>query len=378
MAWTERYANFDLATGDNNGTSEANAWQTPAAVIAGVAAGNRVNIKKQASPFQTSGNLVFNVAGTATAPIWYRGYETTIGDGGRWEIDLANNLNNLQFTGTHNVVDCIKVTCKSSAHSFDVSGAMSWFLNSIFDAETSITHPSTRNMFNCLFRVGRNRVNLGGANSANSVINNCVFIRDSELGLNTGYGILELDMFARSVEVSNCLFVGDGHADVDAIHARRTASNRFLSIHDNKLYNCRHGIWIDDEPDAAREDVYINRNVFSTMGGYAIRMNAASYLGYVKHFGNYFHSCTSGFTDYPAEAGYIPEISLSASPFVDAANDNFEINDTLNGGRTARQSGISIQPPLNLTTGNVTGSYQGPSPATIATAVWNRAGRTLT
>jgi hypothetical protein len=29
MAFVEKYANFDLATGLNDGSSEANAWQTP-------------------------------------------------------------------------------------------------------------------------------------------------------------------------------------------------------------------------------------------------------------------------------------------------------------------------------------------------------------
>ncbi len=43
MAIIEKYANFDLATGLNDGTSEANAWRATTDVV--FAAGERVNLK---------------------------------------------------------------------------------------------------------------------------------------------------------------------------------------------------------------------------------------------------------------------------------------------------------------------------------------------
>ena len=130
MAWAEKYANFDLTTGLNDGSSEANAWQTPAAVIAAVAAGDRVNIKKQSTPYQiVTATINFNVSGTIGAPIYYRGYETTIGDGGFWEVQYNNNsIYGINFNGNFNYVEGIDYSAGAlkSQNTFTVSGDDSW------------------------------------------------------------------------------------------------------------------------------------------------------------------------------------------------------------------------------------------------------------
>ena len=379
MAFVEKYANFDLATGLNDGSSEADAWQTPAAVIAGVAAGDRVNIKKQASPFQTSGDLTFSVAGTATAPIWYRGYETTIGDGGRWEIDLAVNLDDLIFSGDHTIVDSIKVSEFQSAHTFRIDGGQSWLLNSIIDTKAggvdSNGNVEVVNVFNCLFNLSRNTLRIDQPNTQNACIMNSVFRWQ---GVLAATNMIYADSYARSMNFVGCAFIGDGQVDCDAITIDRADFNRQVLVADCRFYNCRHGILIDEEPNAARENIYLHRNIFSTMAGYAVWQNTASFLGRVKHFQNFYHNCTSGYSNYPEEDILIPAVSLSESPFVDPLNGDFTINDVLNGGRAVRNGGFPINMPLDLATGNVIGSYQGLPPELIAQAIWQRAGRTLT
>ena len=84
-----RYANFDLATGLNDGTSEANAWQTWAAVLAGETAGDHVWVKKTATRHNEGGaNTLIDFAtftGTGSELSRIEGYGTTIGDGVMFE-----------------------------------------------------------------------------------------------------------------------------------------------------------------------------------------------------------------------------------------------------------------------------------------------------
>jgi hypothetical protein len=87
--WNDVYYNDDLTTGNNDGTSEANAWQSLADVTSGAVNGDRINFKKTASPVTLAANFTFP-SGFGDGAIWCRGYETTIGDGGKWEGDSSS------------------------------------------------------------------------------------------------------------------------------------------------------------------------------------------------------------------------------------------------------------------------------------------------
>ena len=78
-----RYANFDLATGLNDGTSEINAWQSWADLFAGESAGDVVYVKRTATRHTQSARIDFVFFGTGSSDISIvEGYETVIGDGG--------------------------------------------------------------------------------------------------------------------------------------------------------------------------------------------------------------------------------------------------------------------------------------------------------
>ena len=78
-----RYANFDLATGLNDGTSEINAWQSWADLFAGESAGDVVYVKRTATRHTESAIINFTLFSTTDSDISIvQGYETVIGDGG--------------------------------------------------------------------------------------------------------------------------------------------------------------------------------------------------------------------------------------------------------------------------------------------------------
>ena len=81
-------------------------------------------------------------------------------------------------------------------------------------------------------------------------------------------------------------------------------------------------------------------NVFSEVGGYAINASVAS-VGSLSDFGisdtQYLHNVTSGMTGIEFSSS-----SLSSSPFVDAANGDFNINNAAGGGAVLRSTKYTL------------------------------------
>lgn len=81
MAWVERYVRAD-ADGAGDGTTDANSGATGSwtldQAIAGCAAGQRVNVKN--GSYSYAAVKTFAIDGTASNPIWWRGFNTAIGD----------------------------------------------------------------------------------------------------------------------------------------------------------------------------------------------------------------------------------------------------------------------------------------------------------
>lgn len=84
-----RYANFDLTTGANDGTSEADAWQSWSDASSGWTAGDYLYVKKTASRHtEGAANSQISLAAfgsTGSAIGIIEGYDTTPGDGGLFE-----------------------------------------------------------------------------------------------------------------------------------------------------------------------------------------------------------------------------------------------------------------------------------------------------
>lgn len=344
MAFTDKYANFDLATGNNDGSSEANAWQTVAAVNAGVAAGNRVNIKRQASPYLLPGgaHVDFTVNGTPTAPIWYRCYATTPGDGGMWQVRTnVADAYSLRFTGNYSWVEGLDFGLGTAynLNAVHVYGLGSWVIRSRIHQTTDGQYA---NAIASYFQItgGRTRyLYFGGANSQNGRVHGC-YIRDDRSGGGTT-PILRADVYLSNVAYTDCVVVGNG--GTPALLVDRGSDGIGVLVSRCHFYNFTDGVLIDEEPNAITEIVTVRDCVFSTMSGYAVK-RTNTYGGFVRLVRNYYHSCTSGFTDYPTEAEVVPAIALSASPFVDPANGDLGINNTANGGAVLRALTYPLDP----------------------------------
>ena len=341
MAFTEKYANFDLATGSNDGTSEANAWQTPGAVSP--SAGDRVNIKKQSSPYDLTSTVTFSTAGTLTAPIYYRGYTTTIGDGGLWEVAYNASTANLDFSGNYNYVEGVSFQPGATVNlnSFLVQGTGSWAIRCDIASRSAST---INNMiFSRITLNGSSNITVDGVNNENVVWHGCFVKRVSTTSATT---LVNLDLFDRSVRITNCVFAGNGNTNENGIFIDRASSGRGFYIENNRFYDFDSGILIDEEPDATKKTAQIIGNTFSTMAAYAIERTNTE-VGYIRIARNHYHSCTSGFTNYSNESELNGNTSLSADPFVDSANDDMSLNSTASGGQVLRDAGFPINHPYD-------------------------------
>jgi hypothetical protein len=117
MAITERYLNTDLATGGNDGTSEADAWQSIAAAASGLTAGQRLNWKRTASRLDASASVTFSQAAGLTTPVHIRAYDTTPGDGGYVELE---NLS-LTFSGRDVLAEGLDILNANGVSGFPIN-----------------------------------------------------------------------------------------------------------------------------------------------------------------------------------------------------------------------------------------------------------------
>lgn len=136
MAWTDKYV-IAGGLGSADGSSEANAWDWAAAITHSASNTDvRYNCKASTKSLTTT-SLTFNGVGTTSAPNWWRGYKTTIGD-----MD--------DFPTTQRVEGTDIPLLTATTGSFSITGAHQWF---------SSIH------FRCTGAVGQRAVSVGSAAS---------------------------------------------------------------------------------------------------------------------------------------------------------------------------------------------------------------------
>lgn len=334
MAWTDTYANFDLVTGNDDGTSAADAWQTMTSMNAEMVPGDRVNLKRQASPFDLTATFTFNTAGTVLAPIWIRAYASSIGDGGIWECAYnSGGTANLIFSGNYQQVEGVnfKAGASSNQHKFDVSGDGSWAIRC--KAACKAVAGGYSNVYWCWFSVeGNTGFIMAGVNGHHNFWNRVLLKR---VGATTSTSLVLDDIFGTHLIMRNCVLIGNGNANENGLFIDRADSTRGFGIVKNRFYNFDSGILVDEQPNAHKEDAYIMDNLFQTMAAYGVERVAAD-AGYVHIAGNYYRSCTSGFTNYAIESEVFGNTALSADAFETPGSDDLAINAVANGGQVLR------------------------------------------
>jgi len=345
MPWAERYANFDLTTGANDGTSEVNAWQSISSMLAGCASGQRVNIKKQSVPNATiTSTTTFgpSVAATALSPICFRGYSSTPGDGGIAKIILTTPS---AFTCTFGVW----VICEGLEFSLEDNGPFLNATNStIFNRCRFIklgygdVNFSVIKATNCYFEFsnGNGSVHLGGTNSDNSWLINSKIVR-------TNTSVKEMlysDSINKHTIISNCVFVQK--ANFRHIFLDRATGNGGHIIDRCKFYGGTDCIEIDEQPSAVRAWIHVFHNVFSTMSGYGVKTNT-SRAGFVKLQDNFYYDVDAGLTNYDELDVVNSNFQLTQDPFVDANTYDLRLNNLPDGGSVCRNSGVDISEPYD-------------------------------
>lgn len=136
--------------------------------------------------------------------------------------------------------------------------------------------------------------------------------------------------------VQGCRIYSGANSSADAVFigAGGPSNVSAMAVLGNVIRGVRHGVNIDQSQYLA--NVVVRDNVFSVCSGYGVTSAGSALTGGTPGVDrNGFHSCTSG----SVNATHLlneNSITLTADPFVDAANGDFNLNNVTGGGALLR------------------------------------------
>jgi len=159
------------------------------------------------------------------------------------------------------------------------------------------------------------------------------------------------DLYDRTINVIGNTFIGNNITGQFCLALYRSSFSEGAFITQNRFYNFENGITnsVGFDPNSQGDHVYIYENIFDTMSGTAIHTPNTP-VGYMSLIKNYYYNCTTAFTTYPIESEILSNDSLSGSPFVATATDDFSLNDTAGAGAVLRAAGFPISELMNWAT----------------------------
>lgn len=354
MPITEAFMNTDLATGLDDGTSEANAWQTWTSMAAGMASGDRVNIKAPASRTDISAAHSIVANGTGTLPVAFECYTTTIGDGGHAEYeDLTLNITarNFQIRG----LDILNASTVGGP----IINANDWNI-AIIDCKFTRTDAATTLrmvdgvqgciVMNCMFDwQGTGTIALTRSDEGILTLNNgCAYcniirIRTPITRAGTGHGALHIDTTSEHaigairnlIYVDRDVHVGPNFFGIFATNgSTNTSGNHIIN---NTVDNFPDGgIYMDGGTSGASvSGTWACVNNLVTGSSRSIQGNRQNWSMLVPAINNAVDGSIVGVTA-------IDNLRLTADPYTDAPNRDFTLNETAFAGTVARSNAVSI------------------------------------
>ena len=311
--------------------------------------GQKVFVKAESTLVQTAtASSAASATNSATSPRGIiEGYTSTRGDNGMATIQLSTNsgLTAISLTnGTWGIYNFI-IDCNNLPTSTGLSFGTGFASNVVVKNFTKIGVAIVFNAYliNCEVT--------GGSSEATSAVNATVSILASIISCyihdNACPGIVLLNSgltMMHSIIANNTGASSDGY--------QFTSNSNYLdNIVNNIFYgNGRNGIFYNVNVNSQK---LIQNNIFANNGAYGINFNTTPGTpAAVIYDGNAFYSNTSGTRSNMDDTGAVNkqdgvapyvnvnDITCSTTPFVNAASDDWRLNQTATGGGLIRGNGI--------------------------------------
>jgi hypothetical protein len=297
------------------------------AAYASMVTNNAIWVKNDGTYTQTA-----TPATTGNMVVYITGYTTTRGDGGRPTIELSTNtgLTAIPKGGTSSVHAAnFIIDCKELGTSSGIVTSAGAITNCTVKNFTSIgiTLENYAATHNCEVTGGTSTATGGIATiGASNVVTNC-YVHD-----NACSGVV----LSTSSLVARCLIINCTGASSNGVSV--TGGTSATNVINSTIYGCgQHGISVTSSLGSSWTMI---NNILANNGGYGISFSGTAIRNNPLRDGNVFYANTSGtrlgLDSTSTTWGVSPyvdqyDVILTATPFVDAANGDFRLNQSAAG-----------------------------------------------
>ena len=334
--WLERFYDDDLATGNNDGTSEVNAWQSAADMVAGAVPGMRVNMKRAASPVTLAADLILPT-GIQEQPIWYRGYGSTVSDRTKWQADTTASFNVQAGSSDQLILSDVDITGANTTATFAGPAVPSQlFLRCAF-ANTGVgpcVWVGSMLIISCSFtNTGTFTANNANATRGNGSYIGCT-LQSEGPNINA-----EMNIDSRHLLMFGCTFISDLDETAGTENLRIAISHAeasYLAVLENSIFSGDRGIHLASLVGTHEGAQIIANNVIGDTT-HAIEHSSTSNEETVCVVNNAIsNSTTADYTGWNNWEDLIIKFPLTADPFTSSAGGDLSLNNTAGGGADCR------------------------------------------